>query len=664
MRDVFVAFAGMAVVCTGVAAGQTLQSLDIYLLVGQSNMAGRGEVQPADAEPHPRVLMLDRSNQWVPAVEPMHFDKPSVAGVGPGRVFGIEMAQHDPSRTIGLVPCAIGGTSIQLWRPGAVDPVTDMRPYDDAVDRMRVALQSGTLRGILWHQGESDSRMGLDGSYYPALKTLIDRFRTEFDAPSVPVIVGQLGQFSTWAPGRQRVDVAHRAIAQHLPYVGFVSSDGLEHKGDGTHFCTDSSRELGRRFAAEMIAVQGRSRPWGLPVFEDLTPQEQLPDLFTTFDGQPVDTPKAWTDQRRDEVKRLVQHYVYGYAPPAPANIQAEVELSDSDYLDGKATLQLIRLTYGTDCVGPIHLLMVTPNTAGPHPIFIGVNFHGNHTVTDHPEVPLTTKWVRQRGSGVVDNRATEANRGAYTERWPLKLAIDRGYAVATFYQGDLSPDNPEDPYEVQPCFFAGEQTESGRHEWATLAAWAWGLSRTVDYLVTLDRIDADKIAVMGHSRNGKTSLLAGAMDERIALVISNQSGCGGAALSRRRSGETVERINTRFPHWFCAAFEQFNDKEEYLPLDQHFLIALIAPRPVLICSAEEDAWADPEGEFLALKAAGTVYELLTGEGVSVDDMPPVNTLTAPPAAYHIRPGRHRVGQEDWQVFLDYADQLAVFRDQ
>ena len=231
-------------------------SLDIYLLIGQSNMAGRGVVETEDTQPHPRVMMLDESNQWAPAVEPLHFDKPRVAGVGPGRAFGVAMAERQPSRKIGLVPCAVGGTSIRLWTPGAYDEVTGSHPYDDMIPRMKIALERGTLRGVLWHQGESDSDMGLDGSYYPALKELIERLRAEFNAPAVPVTIGQLAQFSPWPEGRQRVDAAHRTAAEELPYVGFVVSDELEPHADGVHFDAESSRELGRRFAAAMMALQ------------------------------------------------------------------------------------------------------------------------------------------------------------------------------------------------------------------------------------------------------------------------------------------------------------------------------------------------------------------------------------------------------------------------
>lgn len=233
------------------------RDLDLYLLIGQSNMAGRGEVASQDRKPHRRVWTLDAENQWVPAVDPIHFDKKQ-AGVGPGRTFGIEMAETDRSVQIGLIPCAVGGTSIRLWKPGGFDKKTQTHPYDDMLARMRAAQENGTLKGILWHQGESDGKMGERGTYQAALIELIERIRAECENPNLPFLIGQLGQFEgrPWSEGRRRVDAAHRTIAAQVPYVEFVRSEGLEDKGDRTHFSAAAARALGERFAQKMVQLQ------------------------------------------------------------------------------------------------------------------------------------------------------------------------------------------------------------------------------------------------------------------------------------------------------------------------------------------------------------------------------------------------------------------------
>jgi hypothetical protein len=231
--------------------------MDLYLLIGQSNMAGRGKVEPEDQKKTPRVLTLSKANGWVPAVDPIHFDKKR-AGVGPGRTFGIAMAEHNSAVTIGLIPCAVGGTSIRKWQPGAEDSKTDTRPHDDMLVRLQVALKSGEVKGILWHQGESDGKMGELGTYAAALTQLIERVRTECGSPEIPFVIGQLGQFEgrPWSAGRIAVDAAHQEVARTVPRCAFVSSEGLADKGGLTHFGAAAARELGKRFAAAMVKLR------------------------------------------------------------------------------------------------------------------------------------------------------------------------------------------------------------------------------------------------------------------------------------------------------------------------------------------------------------------------------------------------------------------------
>lgn len=228
----------------------------LFLLAGQSNMAGRGTVEDQDRQPHPRVLMFTRDRHWQPAVDPLHFDKPRVVGVGLGRSFAIAVAEAYPEITIGLIPCAAGGSPIDSWQPGGYHDQTKSHPYDDALSRTRAALQDGVLKGILWHQGESDSRLGRDQVYEQKLHALIARFRDVFDAPRVPFIAGQMGQFAErpWDDAKRRVDAVHRTLPKKVPHTAFVSSDGLAHRGDEIHFDSASYRELGRRYAQAYLA--------------------------------------------------------------------------------------------------------------------------------------------------------------------------------------------------------------------------------------------------------------------------------------------------------------------------------------------------------------------------------------------------------------------------
>ena len=226
------------------------EKFHLYILAGQSNMAGRGKVSEEDRTPHPRVLMLTRDLRWTPASDPLHFDKPGIAGVGLGKTFGILAAEADPGVTIGLIPCAVGGSPIEAWKPGGFHPQTKTHPWDDAMKRILSARESGVLKGILWHQGESDSKADLAVRYEERLHSLVNRFRDELETPTLPFIAGQMGQFEErpWDEHKKLVDLAHRQLPERLPHCAFVSSRGLSHKGDQVHFDAASYRELGKRF--------------------------------------------------------------------------------------------------------------------------------------------------------------------------------------------------------------------------------------------------------------------------------------------------------------------------------------------------------------------------------------------------------------------------------
>lgn len=351
-----------------------------------------------------------------------------------------------------------------------------------------------------------------------------------------------------------------------------------------------------------------------------------LPDPLAARGG-PVTTKAQWT-ARRSEILELFRDNVYGRSPARPKDLTFTVIEENPRAMDGAATLRRIRIaTREGERAHQFELTLFLPNKPGRVPVFVFIN---------------------NREASHID-----PSRKQKSDFWPAEQLVARGYGMAALQYGDLAPDDKN-------TFRNGVMTlYDNSYTWGALAAWGWGASRAMDYLATDARVDPARVGIVGHSRGGKAALWAGAQDERFTLVVSNESGEGGAALSRRGYGETVERINTVFPYWFTAKYKEFNGRPEALPVDQHMLLALIAPRALYVASADEDLWADPRGEFLSLAASSPVFALWGEPPIGPDAMPAIDTpLVSGRRGYHVRTGGHDLTPYDWDRFADFADRV------
>ncbi|MCP4257406.1 MAG: acetylxylan esterase [Planctomycetes bacterium] len=374
---------------------------------------------------------------------------------------------------------------------------------------------------------------------------------------------------------------------------------------------------------------------------ESKIPHYDLPELLVTAEGKKVTTPEQWRNIRRPQILSLFSNLVYGSIPESqsPIKTQFKVLKTDSKFMGGKATRKDVRIRLSND-KGKVDMLVLVfvPNKANkPVPAFMKHSF--NNTASRDFDV-------------------SASRRGRLRNGWPLGEFFDRDYAFVAVYQQDLVGHNEVEFLKgIHRLFYKKGQSFPKANEWGVLSAVAWGAMRAMDYLETDSDVDHTRVAIMGHSKMGKATLWTAAQDERFALAISAQSGCAGAALWRRRSGETLEKMVTRFPYWLCRNAWKFVNNEEDLPVDQHMLLACIAPRPVYVHSGVADTWADGRGEYLSAYHASEVYRLLGKKGLSSESSPPVGeAIIESDVGYHIRKGGHSIEMYDWQRFMDFAD--------
>lgn len=386
----------------------------------------------------------------------------------------------------------------------------------------------------------------------------------------------------------------------------------------------------GWKASPQVIEKISKERP-GINFYEEKVPAYTLPDLFTTSDGKKITTSRQWEKVRRPEILEQFRENVYGRVPETAYQQSYKIVNLDKNALGGAATLKQVDITLTADGKSlVIHLILFTPNhTEKPVPAFLLIN---------------------NRGLAIMD-----PTRKQKSDFWPVEQAIARGYGMAVFNNEDVDPDN-FDEFKNGIHGLLDRKPRTG-DSWGTIAAWAWGASRCMDYLITDKDVAGNKVAVVGHSRGGKTALWASAEDTRFAMTISSCSGNVGSSILRRQYGQVVSDINRSFPHWFCLNFRKFNDNEKALPVDMHSVLALTVPRAIYISNADEDLWADPLGSYTALYNAVPVYRLFGKNADIPKQMPALNKqIINANVAFHIRNGDHNMLLEDWNRYMDFAD--------
>jgi hypothetical protein len=392
----------------------------------------------------------------------------------------------------------------------------------------------------------------------------------------------------------------------------------------------------------------------GIPVnyTESRSGEYTLTNPLKLANGEAVSDAETWYQKRRPEIIRLFEENQYGRSPERPKDMSFDVFDKGTLAFEGKAIRKQVTIYFSKDKSGPKMdlLIYLTKDTNKPVPLLLNVGFTANSLIVDDPGVKQGTIWNRNKQKVPAERRFRFGGLNVLP-------VLEKGFGIATVYYGDIDPDFLGGvQYGVRKLYLKPGQTEPASDEWGSIAAWGWGLSRALDYFETDEKIDAKRVALFGISRLGKTVLWAGARDTRFAMVIASCSGEGGAALSRRNYGETIKHLTapTRYPYQFCANYQKYGDHVDKFPVDAHMLLALIAPRPVLLQTGNQDKWSDPKGEFLAAVAAEPVYRLLGKQGLGTDQMPPAGKAILNTIGYYMHDGGHGTRPSDWDVFLKF----------
>ena len=425
-------------------------------------------------------------------------------------------------------------------------------------------------------------------------------------------------------------------------------------------------RKNNRETGIEKMQISDRPYHGVYNTRETAVPPFELPSPLRKKDGSMVQTPFEWMNFRRSAVLQTFREEMYGWMPPRPDRMRFELLSENPAAFDGLATRREIRIhcAMNSGAEKSFDLLVYLPNRRKtPAPVFLGLNGRGNHAATPEMGIRITREPVVNWSTHEVfaTEPPDESTRGIQSDFWNFRGILERGYGAATLCISEIFYDSPDAfASSIYHLFLPEEELRAPEHKYGAIGAWAWGLSRALDCLEHIPGVDAGRVAVHGHSRLGKTALWAGACDPRFAMVISNESGCGGASLSRRIFGETIDYLLFWRDYWFSSAFGRYRNREEMLPFDQHFLLGLIAPRPLYVASAADDLHSDPKGEYLSLAAAAEVYRLFGAECAEFrsGELPPVDVSIGRETGYHIRSGEHDVTLSDWKFFLDFADRF------